>query len=165
MPHRALARLSARAPWLLLAFAFASAASAQSGVVQRCESKEGRVTYSNTECPAGTVPVRKVNTEPPVSVDERKAAQERARKDAAAAKQLDKDRAQQEARERKLADDRARTEARAKERCEQAKRDLERGRNARAEMNARAATAAKLQKADQEISRREAEVARECAAR
>jgi hypothetical protein len=135
---------------------------AQSGVVQRCESKDGRVTYSNTECPPGTTPVRKVNTEPPVSVDERKAAQERAKKDNAAAKQLDKERAQQEARDRKLADERARAEAKAKERCEQARRDLERGRNARAEMNARAATPAKLEKADQEIGRREAEVAREC---
>jgi len=138
-----------------------AALAAQS--IQRCESKDGRVTYSNTTCPDGTVPVRKVNTAPPVSVEERKAAQDRARKDSAAATQLDKERAQQEARERKLAEERARAEAKARERCEQARRDLERGRNARAEMNARAATIAQLQKADQEIGRREAEVARECA--
>lgn len=161
-PRAARAQRAARASALLLGLALA-AAHAQSGVVQRCESKDGRVTYSNTECPPGTVPVRKVNTEPPVSVDERKAAQERAKKDNAAVKQLDKERAQQEARERKLADDRAKAEAKAKERCEQARRDLERGRNARVEMNARAASPAQLQKADQEISRREAEVARECA--
>jgi hypothetical protein len=131
--------------------------------IQRCESKDGRITYSNTTCPAGTVATRPVNTEPPVSVDDRKAAQDRARRDAASVRQIDKERAQQEARERRQADDRAKSEAKAKVGCETVRRDVDKARAARAEMNARAYPAEKLQKADLEISRREAELARACA--
>jgi hypothetical protein len=145
------------------AVALVTAAAAQTGLVQRCESKDGRVTYSNTACPEGTLPVRKVNTDPPVSVDAKKTAEERAMKDGAALKQLEKERAQQEARERKQAEDRAKADARAKERCERAKRDLERAKATRADLNARAAPVEKLQKADRETGRREEEVARECA--
>ena len=151
---------------LVLALVFAAAVEAQSGVVQRCESKDGRVTYSNTACPTGTVPVRKVNTEPPISVEDRKAAQERARKDSAAAKQVDKEQSQQETRDRKQADERAKAEtkadAKAQERCDNARRELERSKASRTDLNARAATADKIQKAELEINRREAGVAREC---
>lgn len=134
---------------------------AQSGV-QRCESKDGHVTYSNTQCPPGSTPVRKVNTDPPVSVEEQKAAQERAKKETTAAKQIDKERAQTEARDKRAADERAKTEAKAKERCERARRDLQRAKTTRAELSERAATVDKMQKADHEISRREAEVTRDC---
>lgn len=137
-----------------------AAAAAQS--IQRCESKDGRVTYSNTACPDGTVPVRKVNTEPPISVDDRKAAQERARADGAAAKQADKERTQQEARDRKQADERAKADAKARERCETARRSLERATAARAELNARPSAADRIDKADSEVRRREADAAREC---
>lgn len=145
-----------------LAAAVAGVASAQSGNVQRCEGKDGRVTYSNTQCPDGTVPVRKVNTDPPVSVEARQAAQEQAKKDAAAAKTLEKDQAQQDARDRKQADERAKADAKAREKCERAKRDLERARTTRAELGSRAATAEKLQKADLAIGRHEADVAKDC---
>jgi hypothetical protein len=134
---------------------------AQSGV-QRCESKDGHVTYSNTQCPPGSTPVRSVNTDPPVSVEERKAAQERAKKETTAAKQVDKERAQAEAREKRAADERARAEAKAKERCERARRDLQQAKTTRAELSERAATVDKMQKADHEISRREAEVIKDC---
>lgn len=134
---------------------------AQSGV-QRCESKDGHVTYSNTQCPPGSAPVRNVNTDPPVSVEERKAAQERAKKETAAARQVDKERAQSEAREKRAADERAKAAAKANERCERARRDLQRAKTTRAELSERAATVDKMQKADGEISRREAEVARDC---
>jgi hypothetical protein len=130
--------------------------------IQRCESKDGRVTYSNTACPEGTAPVRKVNTEPPISVDDKKAAQERTRKESAAAKQVDKEQAQQEARERKQADERAKAEAKAKERCDSARRALDRARASRAELNARPSAAEKIEKAESEIKRRESEVARDC---
>jgi hypothetical protein len=130
--------------------------------IQRCESKDGRVTYSNTACPEGTAPVRKVNTEPPISVDDKKAAQERTRKESAAAKQVDKEQAQQEARERKQADERAKAEAKAKERCDNARRELDRARASRAELNARPSAAEKIEKAESEIKRRESEVARDC---
>ena len=68
----------------LLVATLSPAASAQT--VQRCESRDGKVTYSNTKCPEGTSAVRSVNTSPPVAVDEQKAAKERAKRDAAEAK-------------------------------------------------------------------------------
>jgi len=144
------------------ALAFAAAASAQPSSVQRCEGKDGRVTYSNTQCPEGTVPVRKVNTDPPVSVEAKKAAQELAKKDSAAAKQIEKEQAQQEARDRKQAEERAKAESKSKEKCERAKRDLERARTTRAELGSRAASVEKMQKADREIGRYEAEVTKDC---
>jgi len=147
----------------VIAMSAACGSWAQPSNVQRCESKDGRVTYSNTQCPDGTVPVRKVNTEPPVSIDAKKAAQEQAKKDAAAVKQADKERAQQESRERKQADERAKAEAKAKERCDRAHRDLDRARATRVQLDERAVTVEKMQKADREIGRREADVAKECA--
>ena len=137
-----------------------TALAAQS--IQRCESKDGRVTYSNTACPDGTVPVRKVNTEPPISVDDRKAAQQRTRKEGAAAKQAEKERAEQEARDRKQADERAKADAKARDRCEAARRNLERAAAARAELNTRPSTADKIEKAESEVKRRESDVAQEC---
>ena len=156
-PHRSVVAIA-----MVALAAAAGTASAQSASVQRCEGKDGRVTYSNTQCPDGTVPVRKVNTDPPISVEARKAAQDLAKKDAAAAKQLEKDQAQQEARDRKQADERAKADAKAQEKCERAKRDLERARTTRAELGATAATVEKLQKADQALGRHEADVAKEC---
>jgi hypothetical protein len=144
-----------------LALLFSPAVFAQSAV-QRCESKDGSVTYSNTECPPGSAPVRKVNTDPPVSVEERKAAQERAKKDSSTIKQIDKERAQEEARAKREADQRAKAEAKSKERCERARRDLQRAKTTRAELSEQAATLDKMQKADREISRREADVAKDC---
>ena len=150
----------------VVTLALTGAASAQSSSVQRCESKDGRVTYSNTQCPDGTVPVRKVNTDPPVSVEAKKAAQELAKKDSAAAQQIDKEQAEQEARDRKQAEERAKADAKAdataKERCARAKRNLERARATRADLGTRAATAEKLQTADREVGRHEAEVAKDC---
>ena len=147
----------------LVAMSVACGSGAQSSSVQRCESKDGHVTYSNTQCPDGSVPVRKVNTDAPVSVDAKKAAQEQAKKDAAAAKQVDKERAQQESRERKQADERAKAEAKAKERCDRAHRELDRAKATRVQLDERAMTVEKMQKADREIGRREADVAKECA--
>ena len=62
----------------------------------------------------------------------------------------------------RAADERAKTEAKAKERCDNARRALERSTASRAELNSRASTAERIQKADLEVGRREADVAREC---
>lgn len=148
-------------PLLLASLALIPAVAAAQAI-QRCESKDGRVTYSNTTCPEGTVPVRKVNTEPPISVDDRKAAQERARAEGAVARKVEKEQAQQEARDRKEADERAKADARARERCETAQRNLERSMAARAELNARPSTADRIEKAESDVKRRESEVARDC---
>lgn len=147
-----------------------TAAIAQSQQVHRCEGKDGKVTYSNTQCPEGTKPVRKVNTDPPVKVEDQQAAKDRAKKDAAEVKQIEKERAQQDAKEERDAEDQkkaAATEqkkaaAKAQGKCDRAKKELEKARTTRAELYARATTVEKMQKADREISRREADVARDC---
>jgi hypothetical protein len=54
----------------LAALSLAAAAPVLAETVQRCESADGKVTYSNTQCPAGTSATRKVNTSPPVAVDD-----------------------------------------------------------------------------------------------
>jgi hypothetical protein len=133
------------------------------GTVQRCESPDGKVTYSNTQCPAGTSPVRKVNTDPPVRVDDQQAAKERAKKDVAEVKKLEKERAEQEAKDERKANERVKADAKAVERCEHARRDLERARKTRSDLDDRAATVEAMQKADREISKREAEVNKDCA--
>lgn len=131
--------------------------------VQRCESRDGRVTYSNTNCPEGTSAVRAVNTSPPVAVDEKKAARDRAQKDAAEAKAIEQAREKEEAKAERTAADERKAQEKSRQRCEQARRDLDRARTTRAGlMEKRAASIGEMQKADQEISRREAEAAKAC---
>jgi hypothetical protein len=150
--------------------ALGTALAQQSQQVQRCEAKDGRVTYSNTQCPEGTTPVRKVNTDPPVKVEEQQAAKDRAKKDAAEAKQIEKERAQQAAKEGRDAEDQKqaaakeqkKAAAKTQEKCDRAKKELDKARTTRAELYARATTVEQMQKADREISRRETDVVRDC---
>lgn len=156
-------RLLQHARAMLLPLALLAASSA--GVaqqVQRCESADGKVTYSNTKCPEGTTPVRSVNTSPPVAVDEQKAAKERARRDAAEVKAIDKARAKDEEQEQRAAAEQKKAQAKERERCDKAKRELEKAKDARAELHRRPATIQQMQKSDGEIAKREAEVARAC---
>jgi hypothetical protein len=147
---------------LLLAAGLPAAALAQG--VQRCEAPDGKVTYSNTKCPDGTANVRAVNTAPPVSTEEQKAAKERAQREAAAARAADKTRAQAQAKAERAAADQEKAESKGRERCERAQRDLERAKSTRAALSdQRATTVAQMQKADNEIGRRETEVAKACA--
>jgi hypothetical protein len=155
--------MKARLPHCLLQIALlvgVSAAAAQG--VQRCESTDGKVTYSNTQCPEGTSAVRKVNTAPPVAVDDQKAAKERAKRDSAEVKSIDKTKAQEQARAEREAADRKKVEAKQQERCERAQKDLERTRSTRAALDQRAATVEQMQKADKEIGRREVDAAKAC---
>jgi hypothetical protein len=130
--------------------------------VQRCESSDGKVTYSNTKCPDGTTPVRSVNTSPPVAVDEQKAAKERAKRDADEAKAIDKARTKEEAQVQRAADDQKKAQAKNRERCEKTRRDLAEAMDTRAELHRKPATIQQMQKADGDIAKREAEVARAC---
>ncbi|MBA2546827.1 MAG: hypothetical protein H0V16_00025 [Burkholderiaceae bacterium] len=150
---------------LLFAFSttlLASGAMSQQIQVSRCESKDGTVTYSNRECPAGTSPVRKVNTSPPVAVPDQKAAKDRAKKDAAEVKQTDKEREQKAAEEKRAADKREKSEVKVADRCERARRDLARAVQARNALDTKAATVEQMQKASQEVSRRDAELPKFC---
>lgn len=146
----------------VMAVSIAPALVAAQGV-QRCEGADGRITYSNTKCPDGTTAARAVNTAPPISVDEQKAARERAKRDAADAKASEKARAQEEAKAQRAAAEQKKADAKKRENCEHAQRSLERAKATRAALSdQRAATAAQMQKADNEISKRETELAKAC---
>ena len=151
-----------RIPLALAAAMFANGVLAQQIQVSRCESKDGTVTYSNRECPTGTSPVRKVNTAPAVSVPDEKAAKDRAKKDVAEIKQVDKERKQQAAEEKRAADKREKAELKVADRCERARRDLARAIQARNALDTKAATVEQMQKATQEVSRRDSELPKSC---
>ena len=146
----------------LTATMFASGVLAQQIQVSRCEAKDGTVTYSNRECPAGTSPVRKVNTAPPVSVPEEKAAKERAKKDAAEVKQIEKEKKKQADEEKRAAEKRNKAELQIADRCERARRDLAHAIERRNALDTRAATIEQMQKATQEVSKRDAELPKYC---
>jgi hypothetical protein len=141
--------------------------SAAAETVHRCEGPDGKVTYSNTQCPAGTSPTRKVDTAPPVSVDDQKAAKERAQKDAQAAKQVDKKEEKQRLDDKAKADkdaaDRKKAETRSRESCDKALHELDVARDRRADLAARSRTIDQEQKAEAEVKRRETDAKRECA--
>jgi hypothetical protein len=84
--------------------------------VQRCETPEGKVTYSNTTCPAGTETVRKIEGDPAPNAADQKAARERAQQHS---RELDKLERQRQKEEEKAARERAAADAK------QAKRDAE----------------------------------------
>lgn len=153
-----------RGSFFVLALALmTTAAPSAAQTVQRCESRDGKVTYSNTTCPEGTSAVRAVNTSPPVAVDEKKSARDRAQKEAAEAKSIDQAREKEESKAGRAAADERKAQEKSRQRCEQARRDLDRARTTRASlMEKRAASIGEMQKADREISRREAEAAKAC---
>lgn len=146
----------------LAATLFATGALAQQMQVQRCEGKNGNVTYSNRECPPGTSPVRKVNTAPSVSVPDEKAAKDRAKKDVAEVKQIEKEQKKQAEEEKRAAEKRNKAEAKVADRCERARRDLARAIEMRNAVDTRTATIEQMQKASGEVSRREAELPKAC---
>lgn len=141
---------------------FVTAVSAQQIQVSRCESKDGTVTYSNRECPAGTTPVRKINTESAVSVGDAKAAKDRAKKDAVEVKKTEKEQQQQAADEKRAAEKREKAEVQVADRCERARRDLARAIQARNALDTKAATVEQMQKATQEVSKRDSELPKAC---
>jgi hypothetical protein len=148
---------------LALATALLAAAALAQQQVHRCEAKDGKVTYSNTQCPEGTTPVRKVNTDPPVRVEDQQAAKDRAKKDAAEVKQIEKERAQQEAKDQNAAKAQKKNETKPQEKCDRARGELEKAKATRAELYAKATTVERMQQADRDITRRETDVARDCA--
>ena len=145
-----------------LAAMISTPAFAQQIQVSRCEGKDGTVTYSNRECPAGTSPVRKINTQPAVSVPDAKAAKDRAKKEAAEVKQTEKEQKQQAAAEKRAAEQSEKAEAKVVDRCERARRDLARAIQARNSLDTKAATVEQMQKASQEVAKRDAELPKHC---
>ena len=147
---------------LLVAAALVDSTNAQQMQVQRCEAKDGTVTYSNRECPAGTKPVRTVNTSPPISVPDQQAAKDRAKKDITEVKKLEKDQKKEAEEEKRAAEKREKAEAKIADRCERARRELARAIEMRNKVDTRAATIEQMQKASQEVSRREEALPKAC---
>lgn len=147
---------------LVSAAVVGDSANAQQMQVQRCEAKDGTVTYSNRECPAGTKPVRMVNTSPPISVPDQQAAKDRAKKDITEVKKLEKDQKKQAEEEKRAAEKREKAEAKIADRCERARRELARAIEMRNKVDTRAATIEQMQKASQEVSRREEALPKAC---
>lgn len=163
--ERSMMRLLTRHLFVVCAVAtcgFAATTAAQQMQVQRCEAKDGNVTYSNRECPAGTTPIRKVNTSPPISVPDQQAAKDRAKKDLAEVKQIEKNQKKQADEDKRAAEKRSKAEAKVADRCERARRDLARAIELRNAVDTRAATIDQMRKASGEVSRREAELPRAC---
>lgn len=79
----------------LLALAIPGALLAQQ--IQRCEDARGKITYSNTECPAGTSPVKALQAAPAPTPEAQQAARDKAARDAQAAQQMGEQRQQQQA--------------------------------------------------------------------
>jgi hypothetical protein len=65
--------------------------------IQRCEDASGKITYSNTECPSGTSPVKALKAAPAPSPEAQQAARDKAARDAQEAQQLGQQRQQQQA--------------------------------------------------------------------
>ncbi len=130
--------------------------------IQRCESADGKVTYSNSKCPDGTAPVRNVNTSPPVAVDDQKAAKERAKRDSAQVREIDKAREKEAADAKRAAAEQKKAQTKELERCAKARKDLTQAMDARASLRRKAATIQQIQKADDEIAKREKVVANAC---
>jgi Domain of unknown function (DUF4124) len=85
---------SALSAWML-ALVLPSTLLAQQ--IQRCEDSRGKITYSNTECPTGTSPVKALQAAPTPSPEAQQAAREKAAREAQAAQQLGQQRQQQQA--------------------------------------------------------------------
>ena len=147
---------------LVAAAVVADSANAQQMQVQRCEAKDGTVTYSNRECPAGTKPVRTVNTSPPISVPDQQAAKDRAKKNITEVKKLEKDQKKEAEEEKRAAEKREKAEVKIADRCERARRELARAIEMRNKVDTRAATIEQMQKASQEVSRLEEALPKAC---
>ena len=79
------------------AVAFIIPATVAAQPIQRCEGAGGRVTYSNSECPDGTKPIKAVQAAPTPPPEAQRAAREKAARDAQAAQQFAEQRQAQQA--------------------------------------------------------------------
>lgn len=115
---------------VVLAAVLALAHGAAGAQAVRCESPDGKVTYAQNDCPAGTQPVRALGGSGKPTLDDQRAAKARARADAKALDRIERDAKAEDARVVKAQrTDRVRAEARARSckrlalRVKQAKED------------------------------------------
>lgn len=123
------------------------AVSAGAQSVQRCETPEGKVTYSNAaDCPAGTTPVKKIERDPGPTPEDQKAAKLRAQQHS---RELDKLERQKQKEEDKAARERAAVEAKLARREAECRKYDARVRAARADLET--ATLAQRQALDRKL--------------
>ena len=122
--------------------------------VQRCESPEGKVTYSNSTCPDGTQAVRKIEPDPSPTAADQKAALERAQQHS---RELDKLERQRQKAEDKAARERAAAEAKQSKKDADCRKLEARVRAAREEFES--ATLQRRQQADRKLRQAEEQAA------
>lgn len=128
--------------------------------VQRCESPDGKVTYANGPCPAGTRAVRTLPPPDAPSAADQQAAQQRARQDASKATAIERDR---KAEETRIAREQERAENEAKKLAAQCRRLESRLQEAQKELAG--ATSNKRAEAQRRVTRAEALYAEDCPAK
>jgi hypothetical protein len=64
--------------------------------IQRCEAPDGKITYSNADCPAGTTAAKAMQAAPQPSTEAQQAARDRAARDAQTADQITQQRRSQQ---------------------------------------------------------------------
>lgn len=138
--------MSVRAAALAAFLALTGASNATAQPVQRCETPEGKVTYSNSQCPAGTEPVRSIEPDAGPTAADQKAARERAQQ---RSRELDKLERQRQKEEEKAARDRTAAEARERKQDAECRRLEARVRAAKDEFDH--ATLARRQQADRKL--------------
>jgi hypothetical protein len=106
--------------WALLAAVSLAAGSTAAQTVQRCEGADGKITYSNESCPAGTRAVRNIDVPEAPKASDQKAARERAARDTEAAQALEKRRRDEEA---KAVEERAAQRKQAEKQAENKQRE------------------------------------------
>jgi chromosome segregation ATPase len=130
------------------------AVAAFAQTVQRCETPEGKVTYSNTSCPTGTEAVRSIERDPGPSAADQKAARERAQQHS---RELDKLERQRQKEEEKTARLRAAADAKQAKKDADCRKLDERVRAAREEFDT--ATLSRRQALDRKLRAAEAQAA------
>jgi len=130
----------------VIATSMLCAFQARAQSVQRCESPEGKVTYSNTSCPTGSAPVRNIEPDPGPTPADQKAARERAQQHS---RELDKLERQRQKEEDKATRDRTAAEAKQAKRETECRKLDARVRAAREEFES--ATLQRRQQADRKL--------------
>ncbi|HXF45151.1 MAG TPA: DUF4124 domain-containing protein [Burkholderiaceae bacterium] len=146
-----------RAGALVVAAALLAGAAGAQQTVQRCESPDGKVTYSNTACPPGTHPVRTIEPEPSPPAVDQKAARERTQRYAREVERLESERKKQE---EKAQRERAAAQAKAHKKQVECRKLEARVEDARTAFES--ATLAKRQDADRRLRRAQAQYDAAC---
>lgn len=129
------------------------AASPAWAQIQRCEGADGKITYSNENCPQGTKAVRKVDTRPPVLEVDVKAAKTRAQREAEELKALEKERQAEEKSQARARESARKKEEKQEQTCNKLRIEVNKAKDAfeHATLNKRPELEKKLQRAQETL--------------